>query len=61
VTGGTTDRRSVIAFLRTLALFPADDTASNLDPGGPSVARYPQFAHVRINLGALFNNPTDPE
>ena len=35
-----------------------DDVASNLDPGDPDAAGYPQQAHGRINLGALFNNPS---
>jgi hypothetical protein len=55
------DQRNVIEFLDTLVLFPPDDIASNLDPGDRAVAGYPQFAHGRINLGALFNNPADPE
>jgi CxxC motif-containing protein (DUF1111 family) len=58
---GFSDRRSVIDYLNTLVLFPPDDTASNLDPGDPAVQGYPQFAHGRINLGALFNDPSDPE
>jgi hypothetical protein len=51
----------VLDFLNTLVLFPPDDVASNLDPGDPAVDGYPQLAHGRINLGALFNNPADPE
>jgi hypothetical protein len=58
---GSSDQRAVLDFLKTLVLFPPDDTASNLDPGDRTVAGYPQFGHGRINLGALFNDPTDPE
>jgi hypothetical protein len=57
----SSDRRSVLDFLKTLVLFPPDDIASNLDPGDPALDGYPQFGHGRINLGALFNNPADPE
>ncbi|HKX32214.1 MAG TPA: di-heme oxidoredictase family protein [Blastocatellia bacterium] len=57
----TTDRDSILSFLRTLILFPPDDTASSLDPINPSVLNYPQFGHGSIRLGALFNNPADPE
>jgi hypothetical protein len=55
------DRRAVLDFLGTLILFPPDDTASNLDPGDPALAGYPQLGHGRINLAALFNDPSDPE
>ena len=57
----TTDQRHILEFLNTLVLFPPDDTASNLDPGDRTLQGYPQFGHGRINLGALFNNPADPE
>jgi hypothetical protein len=56
-----THREYVIKFLRTLVLFPPDDTASNLEGRNTSAPGYPQFGHGRINLGALFNNPADPE
>jgi hypothetical protein len=48
-------------FLRTLVLFPPDDTASNLDPGDPGAANFPQQGHGSIKLTVLFNNPHDPE
>lgn len=48
-------------FLNTLVLFPPDDTASNLDPGDPSKAGFPQFGHGAIKLTVLFNDPSDPE
>jgi mono/diheme cytochrome c family protein len=51
----------LIAFLNSLVLFPPDDTASNLDPGNPAAANFPQFGHGSIKLTALFNNPFDPE
>jgi hypothetical protein len=47
----------VLAFLSSLILFPPDDTASNLDPGDPTRAGFPQFGHGSIRLTALFNNP----
>ena len=51
----------VIKFLESLILFPPDDTASNLDPGNRNAADFPQREHGSIRLGALFNNPNDPE
>jgi di-heme oxidoreductase (putative peroxidase) len=41
-------REAVLRFLESLVLFPPDDTASNLDPGG-------------ISLRVLFNDASDPE
>lgn len=55
------DQDNILAFLNSLVLFPPDDTASNLDPGNRANARYPQFEGGSIRLGALFNNPNDPE
>lgn len=46
------DKRRVLDFLRSLVLFPPDDTASNLNPGVPGGD--PQTEHGSINLGALF-------
>lgn len=54
-------RRAVIAFLNTLILFPPDDTSSNLEAANSDTPGYPQFGHGSIRLGALFNNPNDPE
>jgi hypothetical protein len=54
-------RNAVLAFLGSLVLFPPDDTASNLDPGDRASPGFPQVAHGSIRLGALFNDPTDPE
>ena len=47
----------VIAFLNSLVLFPPDDTASNLDPGDPTLEGFPQIGHGSIRLTVLFNNP----
>ncbi len=35
--------------------------ASNLDPGDPTHADFPQSAHGSINLQVLFNDPNNPE
>jgi hypothetical protein len=45
-------QRLVLDFLRSLVLFPPDDTASNLNAGVPGGD--PQTEHGSINLGALF-------
>jgi CxxC motif-containing protein (DUF1111 family) len=58
---GTASQQAVIAFLQSLILFPPDDTASNLDPGDRAAPYFPQYGHGSIRLGALFNNPADPE
>ncbi|HWC77185.1 MAG TPA: di-heme oxidoredictase family protein, partial [Blastocatellia bacterium] len=55
------DQSEIVAFLNHLVLFPPDDTPSNLNPTNPSTPGYPQFGHGSIALGALFNNPNDPE
>jgi len=57
----STDQNALQVFLNSLILFPPDDTASNLDPGDPSKANFPQFGHGSIKLTVLFNNPSDPE
>jgi Di-haem oxidoreductase, putative peroxidase len=49
------------SFLKSLVLFPPDDTASNLDPGNRNAPNFPQFGHGSIKLTVLFNDPTDPE
>lgn len=54
-------QHAVIDFLRTLVLFPPDDTASNLNPGDPSAADYPQNGHGSIKLSELFLDRSDPE
>jgi hypothetical protein len=52
---------TVIHFLESLIIFPPDDTASNTDPANPSAPDFPQRGHGSIRLGALFNDPSDPE
>lgn len=52
---------ALFEFLQSLVLFPPDDTASSLDPGDPSTPGFPQKGHGSIKLGALFNDPGDPE
>src|SRR6266481_1787201 len=59
LTDGQAD--DLIQFLNSLVLFPPDDTASTLDPGDPTKPGFPQAGHGSIKLGALFNDPTDPE
>jgi hypothetical protein len=56
-----TNKRNVLEFLRTLVLFPPDDTASNLLPKNTTLANFPQFGHGAIQLSGLFVNPNDPE
>lgn len=48
-------------FLRSLVLFPPDDTPSNLNPKNPGMTDYPQFGHGSISLTGLFNDSSDPE
>lgn len=55
------DKLALEDFLRSLVLFPPDDTASTLDSGNPGAANFPQFGHGSIKLTVLFNDPTDPE
>lgn len=57
----TVQRMQLLDFLRSLVLFPPDDTASNLDPGDPAAPMYPQRGHGSIALGKLFNDPHDVE
>jgi hypothetical protein len=52
-----TQRQDILAFLNSLILFPPDDTASNLDPGDPTMPGFPQYGHGSIRLTALFNDP----
>jgi hypothetical protein len=54
-------QRQLLEFLESLVLFPPQDTASNLDPGDPGDADYPQIGHGSIALRTLFNDPDDPE
>ncbi|MGE5275406.1 MAG: di-heme oxidoredictase family protein [Acidobacteriota bacterium] len=54
-------QQAIVGFLRSLVLFPPDDTASNLDPGDRSAPLFPQFGHGSIKLTLLFNDPSDKE
>ena len=54
-------QEDLLAFLGSLVIFPPDDTASNLNPGDPTTAGFPQFGHGSIRLPVLFNDPNDPE
>ena len=53
-----TDRADLLEFLRSLVLFPPDDTASTLDPGDKLAVGFPQLRHGSIKLTVLFNDPT---
>ena len=55
------NQNRVLEFLRSLVIFPPDDTASNLDPGNRSALSFPQFGHGSVKLTVLFNNPSDVE
>jgi hypothetical protein len=57
----TQDSDALQKFLKSLILFPPDDTASNLDPGNRSTPGFPQFGHGSIKLTVVFDVPTDPE
>jgi Di-haem oxidoreductase, putative peroxidase len=52
---------AVTEYLSSLVLFPPDDTASNLDPGDPTVPGYPQRGHGSIRLSVLFNDSLEGE
>lgn len=54
-------QEALLRFLESLVLFPPDDTASNLDPGDPTIPDFPQRGHGSVNLSVLFNNPHDLE
>jgi hypothetical protein len=56
-----TDRSDLLEMLRSLVLFPPDDTASSLDPGDRLAPGFPQVKHGAIKLTVLFNDPTDIE
>ncbi len=51
----------ILAFLRSLVLFPPDDTASNLNPDNSATPGYPQTGHGSIKLPVLFNDPAESE
>ncbi len=56
-----TSRTELLEFLRSLVLFPPDDTASTLDPGDRLAVGFPQVKHGSIKLTVLFNDPADIE
>ena len=57
---GEDNQNKIIEFLRTLVLFPPDDTASNLNPGNPAGTNPQDPAqHGSIALSALFQIPTE--
>lgn len=55
------DSDALQKFLKSLILFPPDDTASNLDRGNRTTPGFPQFGHDSIRLTMLFDDPTDAE
>ena len=61
LSAGSTGQHALQSFLESLVLFPPDDTASNLNPGDPTAAGFPQQAHGSIRLPVLFLDPTDLE
>jgi len=57
---GEDNQRKIVEFLRTLVLFPPDDTASNLNPGNPDTTDPQDPAqHGSIALSALFQIPAE--
>jgi len=57
---GEDNQNKIIEFLRTLVLFPPDDTASNLNPGNPATTSPQDPAqHGSIALSALFQISTE--
>lgn len=51
------EQRKIVEYLQTLILFPPDDTASNLNPGGYDGSLQDPANHGNINLGAIFQIP----
>jgi hypothetical protein len=52
---------TILDFLGSLVIFPPPDTASNLDPGDRNAPGFPLVKHGSVNLGVLFNDPSDRE
>jgi hypothetical protein len=44
-------QRRILEALGSLILFPPDDTASNLEPGDPSVPNFPQRGRIDLAVG----------
>ncbi|HEX8892339.1 MAG TPA: hypothetical protein VF783_03395 [Terriglobales bacterium] len=61
VTLAAGDSDALQKFLKSLILFPPDDTASNLDRGNRTTPGFPQFGPHGIRLTVLFDDPTDAE
>jgi hypothetical protein len=59
--GDSGDASDLLHFLRTLVLFPPDDTASTLDRGDRQDLDFPQSGHGSIKVTVLFNDPSDKE
>ena len=55
------EQRKVIGFLNSLIIFPSDDTASTRDAGDRNNPNFSTYGQGSIKLGALLNNPSDPE
>lgn len=51
------DREAILSFLRSLVLFPPDDTASDLNPGNPEGDPQDPADHGNIALPALYQLP----
>ena len=51
------DQLQIQLFLRTLVVFPPDDTASNLNPGNPDLHPQDPAGHGSIKLPVLFSMP----
>jgi CxxC motif-containing protein (DUF1111 family) len=51
------DQNRVLEFLRSLVIFPPDDTASNLDPGDPNAQFFPQFGHGSVKTNCTLQQP----
>ncbi|QPJ63786.1 MAG: thiol oxidoreductase-like protein [Candidatus Nitronauta litoralis] len=47
----------ILKALRSLILFPPDNTASNLNEGDPTTPGFPQFGQGKIDLSVLFSTP----
>jgi len=53
----THQQDQVLKALRSLILFPPDNTASNLNEGDPTTPGFPQFGQGKIDLSVLFSTP----
>lgn len=53
----TVHQDRILKALRSLILFPPDNTASNLNEGDPATPGFPQFGQGKIDLSVLFTTP----